>query len=153
MNRSHLEPTNRGGWCRGRVFKGKGIERKTNGGNINPAKTKVSLADLTFPCARSRVCSPCFHRFETEASGRREMGILGKLLSSVSLVSIWCLLIVEPGKVQREQDHLGKSSLYCNFALRFTRRTTSFPLRFRPLVYSLIFIKIYNLLENRKSSY
>lgn len=34
----------------------------------------------------------------------------------------------------------------------FTRRTTSFPLRFRPLVYSLIFIKIYNLLENRKSS-
>ncbi|KAK9308136.1 hypothetical protein QLX08_001646 [Tetragonisca angustula] len=34
------------------------------------------------------------------------MGILGKLLSSVSLVSIWCLLIVEPGKVQREQDHL-----------------------------------------------
>lgn len=119
MNRSHLEPTNRGGWCRGRVFKGKGIERKTNGGNINPAKTKVSLADLTFPCARSRVCSPCFHRFETEASGRREMGILGKLLSSVSLVSIWCLLIVEPGKVQREQDHLGKSSLYCNFALRF----------------------------------
>ncbi|XP_076751355.1 uncharacterized protein LOC143423722 isoform X1 [Xylocopa sonorina] len=34
------------------------------------------------------------------------MGILGKLLSSVSLVSIWCLLIVEPGKVQKEQDHL-----------------------------------------------
>ncbi|XP_015430090.1 PREDICTED: protein eva-1 homolog C-like, partial [Dufourea novaeangliae] len=34
------------------------------------------------------------------------MGILGKLLPSVSLVSIWCLLIVEPGQVQREQDHL-----------------------------------------------
>lgn len=40
------------------------------------------------------------------------MGILGKLLSSVSLVSIWCLLIVEPGKVQREQDHLGTLKTY-----------------------------------------
>lgn len=84
---------------------------------------------------RGRVCArrgPCFHRFETEASGRREMGILGKLLSSVSLVSIWCLLIVEPGKVQREQDHLGKkSSLYCIFAPRFHASyhfvTSSFP--------------------------
>lgn len=37
--------------CLTGVFRGKGIERKTNGGNIKPAKTKVSLADLTFPCA------------------------------------------------------------------------------------------------------
>ncbi|XP_034172438.1 uncharacterized protein LOC117600737 isoform X4 [Osmia lignaria lignaria] len=34
------------------------------------------------------------------------MGILGKLLSSVCLVSIWCLLIVEPIQIQGEQDHL-----------------------------------------------
>lgn len=65
------------------------------------------------------------------------MGILGKLLSSVSLVSIWCLLIVEPGKVQREQDHLGKSSLYCILALRFH---ASYDLIFSsfPMIYSLI---------------
>lgn len=84
VNRSHLEPPNRGGWCRGRskrVFRGKGIERKTNGGNINPAKTKVSLADLTFPCARSRVCSPrsVFSSLRNGSFGKKRNGNIGKI--------------------------------------------------------------------------
>ncbi|XP_026674234.1 uncharacterized protein LOC108630968, partial [Ceratina calcarata] len=56
------------------------------------------------------------------------MGILGKLLSSVSLVSIWCLLIVEPGKVQREQDHLGTLKTYQRAACDEESMTLKCPL-------------------------
>lgn len=66
-----------------RVQKNKRKEKKTNGENINPAKTKVSvfLADLTFSCARARVClrGPCFHRFKTEARKKRN-GNIGKIV-------------------------------------------------------------------------
>lgn len=52
------------------------------------------------------------------------MGILGKLLPPWFLVSIWCLVIVEPGQVRKEQDHLGKSSFYCISALSVSAPTS-----------------------------
>lgn len=67
--------------CLTGVLRGKGIERKTNGGNINPAKTKVYLADLTFPCARSRVCSPrsVFSSLRNGSFGKKRNGNIGKI--------------------------------------------------------------------------
>lgn len=96
-----------------------------------PRRKSVSSWLIWHFRVRARVCACEVRVFiaSKRKLGRREMGILGKLLSSVSLVSIWCLLIVEPGKVQREQDHLGKSPSYCICAFGFRADVTRFHFR------------------------
>lgn len=114
--------------------KSKGKAKKRMGKILTrPRRKSVSPWQIWHFRVRERVCAGELRVFiaTKRKVGRREMGILGKLLSSVSLVSIWCLVIVEPGKVQREQDHLGKSSFYCicTFGFHFWRHATLFQFR------------------------